>query len=262
MKIHPSSIVSKEAEIADDVEIGPFCAIVGKVKIGSGCKLVSHVSIGSEFGIVEIGKNNLFAAGCVVGGPPQDLKYKSEPTKLIIGDNNMIREMATLNIGTPTGGGVTQLGNGCLIMAYVHVAHDCILGNNVVIANSTQLAGHVTIEDFARIGGVCAISQFCRIGKFAFVAGDSAINKDIVPYSMAQGRYAVIRATNRIGLERAGYKKEDIESVNRAIRILTKGSSTVTEALERIEKECPKSDALDYLLNFIRSSERGLALVG
>jgi UDP-N-acetylglucosamine acyltransferase len=255
LKIHPSSVVSKEAEIADDVEIGPFCAIVGKVKIGSGCKLVSHVSIGSEFGIVEIGKNNLFAAGCVVGGPPQDLKYKGEPTKLIIGDNNMIREMATLNIGTPTGGGVSQIGNGCLIMAYVHVAHDCILGNNVVIANSTQLAGHVTIEDFARIGGVCAISQFCRIGKFAFVAGDSAINK-------AQGRYAVIRATNRIGLERAGYKKEDIESVNRAIRILTKGSSTVAEALERIDKECPKSDALDYLLNFIRSSERGLALVG
>ncbi len=262
MKIHPNSIISKDAEIADDVEIGPFCAIVGKVKIGSGSKLISHVSIGSEFGVVEIGKNNLFAAGCVVGGPPQDLKYKGEPTKLIMGDNNMIREMATINIGTPTGGGVTQLGSNCLIMAYVHIAHDCILGSNVVIANSTQLAGHVTIEDFARIGGVCAINQFCRIGKFAFVAGDSAINKDIIPYSMAQGRYAVIRATNRIGLERAGYKKEDIESVNRAIRILTKGSSTVAEALERIDKECPKSDALDYLLNFIRSSERGLALVG
>lgn len=262
MKIHPSSIVSKEAEIADDVEIGPFCSIAGKVTIGSGTKLVSHVSIGSEFGIVEIGKNNLFTSGCVVGGPPQDLKYKSEPTKLIIGDNNMIREMATLNIGTPGGGGVTRLGNGCLIMAYVHVAHDCLLGNNVVIANSTQLAGHVTIEDFARIGGVCAINQFVRIGKFAFIAGDSVINKDIVPYSMAQGRYAVIRATNRIGLERAGYSKEDIESINRAIRILTKGSSTVAEALERIDKECAKSDALDYFLNFIRSSERGLALVG
>lgn len=262
MKIHPSSIVSPESQIADDVEIGPFCSISGNVKIGSGCKLVSHVSIGSEFGVVEIGKNNLFAAGCVVGGPPQDLKYKGEPTKLIIGDNNMIREMATLNIGTPGGGGVTQIGNNCLIMAYVHVAHDCLLGSNVVIANSTQLAGHVTIEDFARIGGVCAINQFVRIGKFAFIAGDSAINKDIVPYAMAQGRYAVIRATNRIGLERAGYKKEDVDSINRAIRILTKGSSSVTEALERIEKECPQSEALDYLLNFIRSSERGVALVG
>lgn len=262
MKIHPSSIISKEAEIAEGVEIGPFCAVVGKVKIGTGTKLVSHVSIGSEFGIVEIGKNNLFAAGSVVGGPPQDLKYKGEPTKLVIGDNNMIREMATLNIGTPGGGGVTRLGNGCLIMAYVHVAHDCLIGNNVVIANSTQLAGHVTIEEFARIGGVCAVNQFVRIGKYAFVAGGSDINKDIVPYAMAQGRYAVIRATNRIGLERAGYKKEDIESVNRAIRILTKGSTSVVEALERIEKECPKSDALDYFLNFIRSSERGLALVG
>jgi UDP-N-acetylglucosamine acyltransferase len=257
--IHSSAVISKEAEIGKDVRIGPFCVINGRTKVGDGCVLESHVSLGSEFGIAEIGRNNRFAAGCAVGGPPQDLKYKGEPTKLIMGDNNVIRELATINIGTPGGGGVTKIGNDCLIMSYAHVAHDCILGDHIVIANSSQLAGHVILEDHVKVNGMCGISQFIRVGKFAYIAGDSAVNKDVLPYTIAQGKYAVMRATNRIGLERAGYSKEDIESINRAVRIITKGTDTMEESLERIAKECEKSPALDYLVEFLKASTRGVA---
>ena len=259
MSIHPSSVISKEAIIGKDVTIGPFCVITGRTTIGDGCVLESHVSIGSEFGITEIGKKNRFSAGCAVGGPPQDLKYKGEPTKLIMGDNNNIREMATINIGTPGGGGLTKVGNNCLIMAYVHVAHDCILGDHVVIANSSQLAGHVVLEDHVKVNGMCGVSQFIRIGKYAYIAGDTAVNKDVLPYTIAQGNYAVMRATNRIGLERAGYSKEDIESINRAVRIITKGSDTIEESLARIQAECTMSPAMVYFVDFLKSSTRGIA---
>lgn len=260
MSIHPSSVISKEAEIGKDVHIGPFCVVAGRTKIGDGCILESHVSIGSEFGVVEIGKKNRFSAGCAVGGPPQDLKYKGEPTKLIMGDNNVIRELATINIGTPTGGGVTKIGNDCLIMSYAHVAHDCILGDHIVIANSSQLAGHVVLEDHVKVNGMCGISQFVRIGKFAYIAGDAAVNKDILPYTIAQGKYAVMRATNRIGLERAGFEKSDIESINRAIRIITKGDGTIEESLERIHKECQLTPAMVYLIDFLKASTKGVAI--
>jgi UDP-N-acetylglucosamine acyltransferase len=202
-KIHPSSVISKQAEIADDVEIGPFCIVRGRVKIGAGSRLESHVMLGNEHGEVEIGKNNVLHAGAAVGGPPQDLSYKGDPTKLIMGDRNVIREFATLNCGTVKGGGVTKVANDCLIMSYAHVAHDCDVGSHVVIANTTQLAGHVTLEDHVKVGGICGINQFVRVGKYSFIAGDSAVNKDILPYTMAQGKYAVMRAANAVGLERA-----------------------------------------------------------
>jgi UDP-N-acetylglucosamine acyltransferase len=259
MSIHPSSVISKEAKIGKDVVIGPFCVVAGQTTVGDGCVLESHVSLGSEFGVTVVGRKNRFSAGAAVGGPPQDLKYKGEPTQLVIGDNNVIREMATINIGTPTGGGVTKIGNDNLIMSYVHIAHDCILGDHVVIANSTQLAGHVILEDHVKVSGMCGISQFVRVGKYAYIAGDSAVNKDILPYTIAQGKYAVMRATNRIGLERAGFEKEDIESINRAVRIITKGTDTVEESLERISKECTMSPGLTYFLDFLKASEKGVA---
>ncbi|MCM2282537.1 MAG: acyl-ACP--UDP-N-acetylglucosamine O-acyltransferase [Bdellovibrionaceae bacterium] len=259
MNIHPSSVISKEAEIGKDVHIGPFCVVVGRTKIGDGTRLESHVSLGSDFGIVELGKNNRISAYSAVGGPPQDLKYKGEPTKLVIGDNNVIRELVTINIGTPGGGGMTRIGNNCLIMSYAHVAHDCQLGDHVVISNSSQLAGHVTLEDHVKVSGMCGLAQFVRVGKFAYIGGDSAVNKDILPYTIAQGSFAVMRATNRIGLERAGYSKEDIESINRAVRIITKGSDTVEESLERIQKECAMSPAMDYFVQFLKSSAKGVA---
>lgn len=258
--IHPTSVISKEAEIASDVRIGPFCSIQGRVKIGAGTILDSHVSLGSEFGIVEIGRGNRLCAGAVVGGPPQDLKYKGEPTQLIMGDHNTIRELATINIGTPTGGGVTRIGSHCLIMSYAHVAHDCDVRDHVVIANLSQLAGHVTVEEHAKINGLCGINQFVRIGKFAFIAGDSAVNKDVLPFTIAQGKYAVMRATNAIGMERGGFSKEEIESVNRAVRIITKGDGTLEERLERIARECASGPSLDYFISFLRASSRGIAI--
>ncbi|HVK60984.1 MAG TPA: acyl-ACP--UDP-N-acetylglucosamine O-acyltransferase [Bdellovibrionales bacterium] len=260
MSIHPSSVISKDAEIGQNVSIGPFCVIQGKVKIGDGTKLVSHVMLGHEHGVVELGKDNVLHAGAAVGGPPQDLSYKGEPTKLIIGDRNSIREFATLNCGTPKGGGVTRVGSDCLIMSYSHIAHDCTLGNHVVIANVGQLAGHVTLEDHVKVGGICAFNQFVRVGKYAFIAGDSAVNKDILPFTISQGKYAVMRATNSIGLDRAGFAKEDIESVNRAIRIITKGGGTIEQSLARIETECAMTESVRYLIEFMKSSSRGIAI--
>lgn len=260
MSVHPSSVISREAEISPEAVIGPFCVVNGRTKIGPGTRLISHVSVGSESGVVEIGRDNWFGAGAAVGGPPQDLKYRGEPTRLVIGDRNVIRELATVNIGTPDGGGVTRIGNDCLIMSYAHVAHDCSVGDHVVIANSSQLAGHVIIEDHAKINGMCGFNQFVRIGKYAYIAGDSAVNKDVCPFTIAQGKYAVMRATNRVGLERAGFAREDIESINRAVRILTKGGGTVEEAIERIAEECGASEGVKSFVSFIRSSERGIAI--
>ena len=265
MKIHPSSVVSKEAEIGPDVVIGPFCVVYGRVKVGRGTVLDSHVSLGSDFGIVEIGSGNRICAGAMVGGPPQDLKYKGEPTRLTIGDNNMIRELVTINIGTPTGGGITKIGNDCLIMSYAHVAHDCQIGDHVVIANSSQLAGHVILEDHVKVNGMCGFNQFVHVGKYAFIAGDSAVNKDVLPFTMAQGKYAVMRAANTIGMERSGFTKEEIDSVRTAVRILTKGGGTIDEGLQRIEKECAPCAALQDFVAAIRRSTagpRGLAIKG
>jgi len=263
MAIHPSSIISKEAEIGLNVEIGPFCVVKGRTKIGDGSILESHVSLGNESGIIEIGKNNRISSGAIVGGPPQDLSYKGEPTRLLIGDNNSIRELATINCGTTKGGGVTRIGSNCMIMSYAHVAHDCQIGNHVVISNLTQLAGHVTFEDHVKVGGLCGFNQFVHVGTHAFIAGGSEVNKDVLPYTIAQGKYAVSRAPNNIGLERAGYAKEEIDMVRRAVRIITKGDGTVDERLTRLIAECSSSPLIDYFVNFIKTSvagPRGLAL--
>jgi UDP-N-acetylglucosamine acyltransferase len=256
MSIHPSSVISKEAEIGKDVVIGPFCVVKGRAKIGDGSVLESHVSLGNETGIVEIGKNNRISSGAAVGGPPQDLSYKGEPTKLIIGDNNVIREFATLNCGTAKGGGITKIGSNCLIMAYSHIAH-------VVIANTTQLAGHVFFDDHVKVGGICAFNQFVRIGKHAFIAGDSAVHKDVLPFTIAQGKYAVMRTPNKIGMERAGYSKEDVDAIKTAVRIITMGEGTLEERITRIQNECASTPTVQYFLEFTRSSiagPRGLAL--
>ncbi len=257
--IHPTAIISKEAQIDPNVEIGPYCVIRGQVKIGKGSILHNHVTLGSDYGIVEVGENNHFFAGAAVGGPPQDLKYKNEKTKLTIGNGNMIREYVTVNLGTVTGTGLTSIANNNLIMAYSHVAHDCRIGSNIAIANSCQLAGHVTIEDNVRIGGMCGFAQFIKIGKFAYIAGDSTVNKDILPFSMAQGRWAVVRATNKIGLERAGFSETDVAQVHKAIRLTVMGDRTIDEALAAIEKECVSNTHVKYLVDFIKSSEKGIA---
>lgn len=258
--IHKTAIVSDQARIGEGVTIGPYCVVTGDVVLEDNVTLNQFVSVGSETSQTVIGEGTHLFSGAVVGGPPQDLKYKGDKTKVIVGKNNVIREFVTINAGTPGGGGVTSIADHCLLMAYVHIAHDCHLGNHVVIANSCQLAGHVEIEDHVKVGGVCCFNQFVRLGQHSYVAGDSAVNKDILPYAIAQGKYAVMRAANQVGMERFGFKKEDVDAVRKALRIITKGKLTFEQALERVREECGSSDAVQNILNFAIKSERGIAL--
>lgn len=260
MKVHPTSIISSDVVLEEDVEIGPYCNIQGQVRIGSGTFVEGHVSIGSRHGVVEIGKNNHISSGAAIGGAPQDIGYKAEPTKLIIGDNNVIREFTTLNIATTKGSGATVIGNNCYFMAYSHVGHDCKIGSNVIVANNTNFAGHCTIEDNVTIGGVCGFSQFTRVGKYSFVAGASIANKDILPFSRAEGHWALVRATNKVGLIRKGFAKDEVANIHKAIRIVIMGSNSLEEAFQRIENECTPSENITYLLDFIKSSKRGIAI--
>lgn len=259
MNIHPTAIISKEAQIGEDVTIGPYSILVGKVKIGRGTQISSHVTIGQNFGYVEIGEDNKIFPGAVIGTAPQDLSYRDEETGLKIGDKNMIREFCTINLGTQRGGGITVIGNQNMLMAYVHVAHDCKLGDRIVIANETHFAGHVEVENDVKIGGGCLINQFCKLGQHAYIAGDSTINKDIIPFSMAQGKYAIARASNKIGMERAGFSPSDIENIHRAIRYLIKGDRTVAEAIEKIKADCEPTSHVQALIDFVTSSQRGIA---
>ena len=259
MSIHPSAIIGKEVELASDVSVGPFTVITGRARIDSGTKIGSHCQIGKPNGILEIGKNNHLLAGAMVGGQPQDISYKGEPTKLIIGDNNIIREFTTLNCGTTKDGGFTQIGNNCMLMAYVHIAHDCKLGHHVIVANSTQFAGHVHVDDYARIGGMVWIAQFARIGRYAYIGGGATINKDILPYSIAEGNWAKVRATNKVGISRAGFSKSEVDGIYRAIRFLIMGGRTIAEALQKIDEECEMTPHLQHLIDFVKSSENGIA---
>lgn len=259
MKIHPTSIISPEAEISEDVEIGPYCIIQGKVKIGRGSYIEGHATIGSRYGVVVMGENNHVSPGAVIGGPPQDMTYKSEPTQLIIGNNNVFREFSTMNIATSKGDKKTEIGNNCYFMSYTHVGHDCKIGDNVTVANDSHLGGHCIIEDNVTIGGVCAFNQFVRVGKNAFIAGSSVVIKDILPFSKAQGNYAAARATNKIGLSRKGFSKEEVENIHRALRILIMGSDTFEEGIARVQEECTASPAIEYLIQFIKQSKRGVA---
>jgi UDP-N-acetylglucosamine acyltransferase len=260
MSIHPTSIISKEAMIDPSVTIGPFCIIKGQVKIGKNTVLDNNVVIGCEQGVVEIGENNHIHCGAVLGGVPQDKKYKNEKTKLVIGNGNQIREYTTLNLGTITGTGVTKLGNDNLVMAYSHFGHDCDVGNSNVIANACQLAGHVTIQNHVTLGGMSGVNQFVTLGSYAFIGGFSSVNKDIIPYCIAQGNFAVVRATNKIGLERNGISEKSIGEINKAIRIIAKGENTIEERLSRIQSECEACSEIEYFVQFIKKSERGIAI--
>lgn len=260
MSIHPSTIIHGDVQIEDGVEIGPYCLIQGQVTIKKGTYVEGHVTLGSRYGVMEIGENNHFAPGAVIGGPPQDVTYKSEPTRLKIGNNNIFREFSTVNIATSKGDKETTIGDHNYFMAYTHVGHDCKIGNHVVIANDSHLGGHTVIEDNVVIGGLSAFNQFTKVGRGAFIAGSSIVNKDILPFSRAQGNYAVCRATNKIGLARKGFPRDEVQNIHKAVRILILGSHTVEEGLARIQSECTMSPNLEYLIQFVRSSKRGIAL--
>ncbi|HBT96833.1 MAG TPA: acyl-[acyl-carrier-protein]--UDP-N-acetylglucosamine O-acyltransferase [Desulfobulbaceae bacterium] len=258
MPIHPTAIIDKTAELDGTVEVGPYAVIGAHVHIGEGSIVEAHASVkGPAF----IGKRNVISSFAAVGGDPQDVSYQGEATELHIGDDNKIREYATLQRGTLKGDGKTVVGNGNLFMAYSHVAHDCRIGNHVIMANVATLAGHVEIEDYATLGGVVAVQQFSRIGAYCYVGGMSGINLDVPPYMLLEGTRNQLRIVglNRIGLKRHGFSKETLAQIDKVYRVLFRSPELLLkEALEEakvVAGGCPQ--AL-HLVDFIKNSSRGV----
>jgi UDP-N-acetylglucosamine acyltransferase len=254
--IAETAIVSSEAALAYDVVVGPYSVIGPQVTIGAGTVVGPHVRIE---GPTSIGERNRIVGQASIGTDPQDLKYHGEHTELRIGNDNMIREFVTLNRGTAGGGGITTIGSNNFFMAYAHVAHDCHIGDNTIFANNATLAGHVEVGDFSTIGAFSAVHQFCRVGDHAFIGGGSICTQDVLPFVKTVGnRPAKTYGINTIGLERKGFQKETIESLQRAYRILTRSHLRLQEALDRIESELGFHSEVRYFAEFIRESKRGV----
>ncbi len=255
MAIHETAIISEDAKLEDGVCVGPYAVIDANTRIGAGTSIGPHCVVG-EF--TTIGKNCQVFSGAVVGSITQDKKFTQKKSFLEIGDNNIIREYATINRGTEESS-KTKIGNNCLLMAYSHVAHDCIIGDDVVIANCGTLAGHVVLEDGVIVGGLAAIHQFVRIGTLAIIGGCSKVVQDIAPYAMADGHPAKIYKINAVGLERAGFTDESRNNLKRAFKIIFFMKLNIKNALSEIEKQLPQTKEIITLLNFIKNSERGIA---
>ena len=253
--IHPTAIVSPEAQIDKEVAIGPYAIIGDHVNIGSGTKIGPHAVIEPY---VEIGSECQIYQFASVGAVPQSLKFQGEETWTKIGSRCVIREFVTINRGTADGGGVTRIGDGCLLMAYVHIAHDCSLGDNVVMANNATLAGHVTIGKHATVGGLSAIHQFVRIGDFAFLGGKSVVVKDIMPYVLASGDRAKLHGLNQVGLKRQGFTPEALKQLKKTYRLIFRIGLTLNEAIERVAAEVEPIPEVKTFIDFIKSSERGI----
>jgi UDP-N-acetylglucosamine acyltransferase len=257
-RIHPSAVVDPRAVLADDVEIGPYVVVDGEVQIGAGC-LVGPLT--RVEGPCQIGEGNRFISHCSIGAPPQDLKYRGEPTRLIIGPGNVFREFVTVHRGSPGGGGVTRLGGHGLFMVGAHVAHDCQVGSHVLFANAGTLAGHVDVGDHATIGALTAVHQFCRVGEYAFLGGGTIATKDCLPFMKTVGsRPARCFGPNSIGLERKGFSDASREALKRAWRWLHNPRLTTSEATARIAEELGEVGEVARLVEFIRSSERSVIL--
>jgi len=253
--IHPSAFVHPKAKIGKDVEIGPFAYVGEHAVIGDRSKLEHHACVE---GHTTMGVENEVGPFAVLGGRPQDLKYKNEPTQLIVGNRNKFREYVTLNTGTVTGTGLTKIGSDCLVMAYCHVAHDCVVGNNVIMANYTGLSGHVVIEDHVIVSGMCGISQFLRLGKHAFIGGMTSIRKDVAPYTIVVGDPSEVKGVNRVGLKRRGYDAERMDAVVEAHRIYFDKNLEKDQALQEIESKYPTQEDVQYFVRFVRASENGI----
>lgn len=254
--IHPTAIVDAEAVVAETVHVGPFCVVGPDVQLGEQVKLHSHVVVA---GRTSVGDGTEIFPFASIGHPPQDLKYKGEPSRLVIGSNCRIREHVTMNPGTEGGGMLTQVGDNCLFMASAHVAHDCILGNNVIMANNATLAGHVEIGDFAIIGGLAAVQQFVRIGAHAMIGGMSGIVNDVIPYGMVAGAHASLSGLNLVGLRRRGFSQEEIKALRDAYRLLFGDQGTMAERLTQVEATLAAVAPVRSMVDFARqSSDRGL----
>lgn len=246
--IHPTAIIDPSAELAGNVEVGAYTIIGPKVKIDSGNKIASHVVIN---GPSQIGKDNIFYQFGSIGEAPQDKKYQGEDTALEIGDRNVIREFTTLNRGTVQDRGATTIGDDNLIMAYVHIAHDCLLGDDIILANNVALAGHVNIHDHAILGGYSLVHQFCTIGSYCFTAMNSVISKDVPPYVMVSGHMAKPHGLNVEGLKRHGFSTETIKAIRKAYKALYRSNLTTEDAVTEINEIATDYQELSLMTDFL-----------
>ncbi len=250
--IHPTAIIGKNVDIADDATIGPYCIIEDDVTIGSGTVLKNNVVIGKW---TEIGSNNQIWSGAVIGVAPQDLSYKGQKTFTVIGNDNTIREHVTIHRATDEGD-ATTIGDGNLLMAQVHVAHNCQLGSEIIIANSVGLAGHIVVEDQAVIGGMTGLHQFVRVGRLAMLGGMSKVRQDVPPFSMVDGLPIRLIGLNSRGLQRRGITKESRSALKRSYSILFREGNNLTQGLEIVDKEIQNVPEVDHLKNFLRAKSR------
>lgn len=252
--IHPTAIIHPGAKLGEAVQVGPFSVIHDDVTIGDGCRIASHVVIDSGS---RLGERVEVFTGAVLGTAPQDLKYAGEKTYLEVGDETTIREYATLNRGT-IDHGKTEVGKKCLIMAYVHVAHDCIIGDKVIISNAVNMAGHVEIGSHAGIGGLTAIHQFVKIGNNAFIGGGLRVSQDVPPFILAMGDPLRYGGVNSVGLSRKGFSKDEINNIKRTYKIVFQENLRREEALEKISSTITVTPIIESIIAFIKRAERGM----
>jgi UDP-N-acetylglucosamine acyltransferase len=255
--VDATASVAPGAVLGPGVRVGAFAVIGPRVRIGARTVVDSHVVVDGD---TTIGEDNHLFPFCSVGIVPQDLKYRGESSRLVIGDRNAVHEFVTVHLGTELGGGVTEIGSDNLLMAYAHVAHDCRIGNHTILANAATLGGHVTVEDYASVGASSGVHQFCRVGFHAFVGGYSVITKDVLPYSKTVGNRARIYGVNGVGLQRRGFAPESLSAIRQAYRLLLQSHLNTSQALERLEADADGAAEVRRIVEFIRTSERGVIL--
>ena len=254
MNVHPSAVIAAGARIPDSCIVGPYCTIGPEVELGEDCNLISHVVLD---GRTRVGARNTVYPFCAIGLPPQDLKYRGEPTETEIGDENTIREGVTISRGTKGGGGVTRLGSGNLLMAYVHIGHDSQVGSHCILANNATLAGHVTIEDHVTLGAFCPVHQHCVVGAYSFIGGGTIVTQDVLPFSLTSARREnKAFGINKIGLERRGFSPDRIKTLQKAYRLLLAAKMNTTQAVEKMREL--EGDDVALLVKFIENSQRGV----
>ena len=248
--IHPTAIVADGVQLGEDIRIGPYCVIGHKVELGDGTELISHVSIA---GRTQIGANTKVFPFASIGHQPQDLKYQGEPSWLVIGCNNIIREHVTMNPGTEGGGMETRVGNNCLFMVGAHVAHDCQIGDNAILVNNATLAGHVEIGEWAIVGGLSAVHQFVRIGKHAMIGGMTGVEQDVIPYGSVMGNRARLFGLNLVGLKRRDFSRDDIHEMRKAYRLIFAEEGTMAERLEDVAEDFADYKPVMEIVEFIQA---------
>jgi UDP-N-acetylglucosamine acyltransferase len=255
-QVHEQAIVAASARVAAGVRVGAYAVIGEHVELGEGCVLHEHAVVQ---GPSKIGRNNVFYPFCVIGGDPQDFRFKGERTELAVGDGNIFREYVTITRGTLGGGGKTTIGRGSLFLASSHVGHDCHVGDQTLFVNGATLAGHVTVEDFATIGFQSPVHQFCRIGRYAYIGASTVITQDVPPFSrVVTERKTKSYGVNTVGLERKGFSEERLNALARAFRLLSRSKMNTSQALAEMRKSLGDSEDVQELIRFIETAERGI----